>query len=281
MPRTVVLKLKWLQTAVQDPDWIKSSTKTPLMRGFLFSDVIIETHRFFTRDMNQDQSELNKFNAVSDSWWDPYGYFRPLHDLNPVRLGWIAAHVSLENKNILDIGCGGGILSESLAREKATVTGIDLAGNALQTARKHCHHSGFPIRYIAISAEDLAKKEAGKYDIVTCMELLEHVPDPCSIVKACSKLIKPGGHVFFATLNRNLKSLFYAIIGAEYIMRLLPKGTHRYEKFITPAELSRYVRSTGMIVTDITGVTCDFRAKKFNLNHNTQVNYMLACTKPE
>ena len=132
------------------------------MRGFLFSDVIIEIHRFFIRDMNQDQSELDKFNAVSDSWWDPYGHFRPLHDLNPVRLGWIAAHVSLENKNILDIGCGGGILSESLAREKATVTGIDLAENALQTARKHCHHSGFPIRYIAISAEDLAKKEAGK-----------------------------------------------------------------------------------------------------------------------
>ena len=166
-------------------------------------------------------------------------------------LGWSAAHVSLEDKNIPDIGCGGGILSESLAREKATVTGIDLAENALQTARKHLVIiRDFRSDDIAISAEDLAKKEAGKYDIVTCMELLEHVPDPCSIrFKACSKLIKPGGHVFFATLNRNLKSLFYAIIGAEYVVRLLPKGTHRYEKFITPAELSRYVRSTGMIVT--------------------------------
>lgn len=231
--------------------------------------------------MNQDQSELNKFNAVSDSWWDPCGHFRPLHDLNPVRLQWIAAHTSLENKNILDIGCGGGILSESLAQERANVTGIDLAENALQTAREHCRDSGLTIRYTAISAEELAKKEAEKYDIVTCMELLEHVPDPASIVNACSKLVKPGGHVFFATLNRNLKSFFYAIIGAEYIMRLLPKGTHRYEKFITPAELSRYVRSTGMTVIAITGVTCDFGAKKFRLNHNTRVNYMLSCTKPE
>ncbi len=231
--------------------------------------------------MNQDQSELHKFNAISDSWWDPCGHFRPLHELNPVRLQWIAAHVPPKGKNILDIGCGGGILSESLAREKANVTGIDLAENALHAAREHCRHSGLAIRYLAISAEKLAEKEAGQYDIVTCMELLEHVPDPYSIVSACSKLVKPGGHVFFATLNRNLKSLLYAIIGAEYIMHLLPKGTHRFEKFITPAELSRYVRSAGMTVTAITGVTCNFRARKFSLNHNTQVNYMLSCIKPD
>lgn len=231
--------------------------------------------------MNQDPSELRKFNAVSESWWDINGPFRPLHDLNPVRLQWITRHVSLKNKNIVDIGCGGGILSESLAREKANVTGIDLAENALETARKHSRLSGLPIRYLAISAENLAEQETGQYDIVTCMELLEHVPDPASIVAACAKLLKPGGHVFFATLNRNLKSLLYAIIGAEYIMRLLPKGTHHFEKFITPAELSRYIRSAGMSVTDITGITCDLAAKNFRLSPDTGVNYMLSCKKPD
>lgn len=231
------------------------------------------------QNMNQDPSELRKFNAVSKSWWDTNGPFRPLHDLNPVRLQWITQHVSIENKNILDIGCGGGILSESLAREKANVTGIDLAESALETAREHSRQSGLTIRYLAISAEDLAKQEAAQYDIVTCMELLEHVPSPASIVTACSKLVKPGGHVFFATLNRNLKSLLYAIIGAEYIMRLLPKGTHHFEKFITPAELSRHVRSASMSVTDITGITCDLTAKNFRLSSDTGVNYMLSCKK--
>ena len=230
--------------------------------------------------MNRDPSELNKFNTAADSWWDPHGNFRPLHDLNPVRLQWIASQVSLEGKNVLDIGCGGGILSESLARAQANVTGIDLAKNALETAREHSKRSALAIRYLLISAEEFAEKEAEKYDVVTCMELLEHVPDPASIVSACSKLVKPGGHVFFATLNRNIKSLCYAIIGAEYVMRLLPKGTHRFEKFITPAELSRFVRSWGMRVTAITGVSCDLRAKKFSLDNNTQVNYMLSCVKP-
>lgn len=231
--------------------------------------------------MNQDPHELRKFNAISEDWWDTNGPFRPLHDLNPVRLQWIARHVTLKNKNIVDIGCGGGILSESLAREKANVTGIDLAENALKTAREHGRLSDLPIRYLAISAEDLAKQEAGQYDIVTCMELLEHVPDPVSVVTSCSKLLKPGGHAFFATLNRNLKSLLYAIIGAEYIMRLLPKGTHHFEKFITPAELSRYIRSAGMLVTDITGITCDLSARNFRLSPDTGVNYILSCMKPD
>ena len=230
--------------------------------------------------MNRDPSELNKFNAVSDSWWDLHGHFRPLHDLNPVRLQWIAAQVPLDGKNVLDIGCGGGILSESLAQANASVTGIDLAENALETAREHGKKSGLAIRYLAVSAEEFAKQEPEQYDVITCMELLEHVPDPGSIVNACSKLVKPGGHVFFATLNRNLKSLCYAIIGAEYIMRLLPKGTHRFEKFITPAELSRFVRAADMTVTAITGVSCDLGARKFSLNNITQVNYMLSCVKP-
>ena len=230
--------------------------------------------------MNRDLPELNKFNAASDNWWNPHGHFRPLHALNPVRLQWIGSKVLLQGSNILDIGCGGGILSESLAKMKANVTGIDLAENALETAREHCKKSGLAIRYLSVSAEELAKQEPEQYDAITCMELLEHVPDPGSIVDACSKLVKPGGHVFFATLNRNIKSLCYAIIGAEYIMHLLPRGTHRFEKFITPAELSRFVRASGMTVTAITGVSCDLKAKKFSLNNNTQVNYMLSCTKP-
>ena len=230
--------------------------------------------------MNRDKFELNKFNAAGDSWWEPYGHFRPLHDLNPVRLQWIASQVALEDKNILDIGCGGGILSESLACAKAKVTGIDLAENALETAGEHSRKSGLAIRYLLISAEELAEKEPEQYDAVTCMELLEHVPDPGSIVNACARLVKPGGYIFFSTLNRNIRSLCYAIVGAEYIMRLLPRGTHRFEKFITPAELSRFVRSCGMDVSAITGVTCDLRAKKFRLHDNTQVNYMLSCVKP-
>lgn len=231
--------------------------------------------------MNQDPSELRKFNAFSESWWDTNGPFRPLHDLNPVRLQWIVQHVSIKDKNIVDIGCGGGILSESLARENANVTGIDLAENTLEIAREHGRLSNLPIRYLAISAEDLAEQETGQYDIVTCMELLEHVPDPVSVVASCAKLLKPGGHVFFATLNRNLKSLLYAIIGAEYIMRLLPKGTHHFEKFITPAELSRYIRLAGMEVTDIAGITCDLTAKNFRLSSDTSVNYILSCKKPD
>lgn len=229
--------------------------------------------------MNRDISELNKFNAVADSWWDPSGNFRPLHDMNPVRLDWIKTHASLENRNVLDIGCGGGILSESLAKQKALVTGIDLAANAIETARAHSIKSNLSIRYLISSAEEHAESEPEKYDVVTCMELLEHVPDPASVVRACSRLVKPGGMVFYSTLNRNVKSFCHAIIGAEYVLRLLPKGTHDFRRFLTPAELSRFVRSTNMTVTAITGITCDLQAKRFNLSKNTQINYMLACTK--
>lgn len=229
--------------------------------------------------MNLDASEIKKFDIVADSWWDPEGNFRPLHDMNPVRLDWMRMHAFLENMHVLDIGCGGGILSESLAKEKAIVTGIDLAANAIETARLHSIESGLSIRYLIRSAEELADSEQGTYDVITCMELLEHVPDPSSIVKACSRLVKPGGIVFFSTLNRNVKSYCHAIIGAEYILRLLPKGTHDFQRFLTPAELSRFVRSADMTVSAITGITCDLQAKKFTLSKNTQINYMLACTK--
>lgn len=230
--------------------------------------------------MNQDQSELRKFNAIADSWWEPDGPFRPLHDLNPIRLQWIAGHAVLQGKTILDIGCGGGILSEALARENAQVTGIDLATQALEAAEQHARTSGLAIRYLNISAEKLAQAEPAHYDIVTCMELLEHVPDPGAIVHACAQLLKPGGIAIFATLNRNLTSWCHAIIGAEYIMHLLPKGTHQFNKFITPSELARHIRTAGMTVSAITGVTCDLSAKHFHLSDNTRVNYMLACIKP-
>ncbi len=230
--------------------------------------------------MNQDKSELDKFNNAADSWWDPKGHFRPLHEMNPVRLSWISQYADLKNRTVLDVGCGGGLLSEALSRAGAHVTGIDLAENALETAIKHSRESGLTIRYLTLSAENLAEKEPQQYDVVTCMELLEHVPDPFSIVKACSELVKPGGHVFFSTLNRNIKSLCHAIIGAEYVMRLLPKGTHRFDKFITPAELAGFVRACGMNVTAITGVTCDLRARKFRLDNDTRINYMLVCNKP-
>ena len=180
----------------------------------------------------------------------------------------------------LDIGCGGGILSEALARENAQVTGIDLATQALEAAERHARTSGLAIRYLNISAEKLAQAEPAHYDIVTCMELLEHVPDPGAIVHACAQLLKPGGIAIFATLNRNLTSWCHAIIGAEYIMHLLPKGTHQFNKFITPSELARHIRTAGMTVSAITGVTCDLSARHFHLSANTRVNYMLACIKP-
>lgn len=249
------------------------------MRGFFVPYRKNTAYSLGHHAMNHDHLELQKFNNIADDWWNPNGPFRPLHDLNPIRLQWIAKQIPIKNKTILDIGCGGGILSEAMARQNAHVTGIDLAHNVLEVAKKHSRDNDVSLRYLAISAEELAQKEPSHYDIVTCMELLEHVPDPGSIVHACARLVKPGGYVFFATLNRNLKSLLYAIIGAEYIMRLLPAGTHQFEKFITPAELACHVRSSGMIIRAITGVTCNLLAQNFRLTDNTDINYMLACTK--
>jgi 2-polyprenyl-6-hydroxyphenyl methylase / 3-demethylubiquinone-9 3-methyltransferase len=230
--------------------------------------------------MNADPLELQKFSDLAHRWWDPTSEFRPLHEINPLRLEWINAQVPLAGKKIVDIGCGGGILAESMARKGADVTGIDLSEKALKVADLHSLESGVQVRYQLISAEELAAREAGEYDVVTCMEMLEHVPDPGAIVKACAALVKPGGHVFFSTINRNPKSYLFAVLGAEYILRLLPKGTHDYAKFITPAELAQHIRNAGMDLNKLKGMTYNPITKIYSLNQDTGVNYLVACTRP-
>jgi 2-polyprenyl-6-hydroxyphenyl methylase/3-demethylubiquinone-9 3-methyltransferase len=230
--------------------------------------------------MNADPLEIQKFSELAHRWWDPTSEFRPLHELNPLRLEWINARAPLAGKNVIDIGCGGGILAESMARKGATVTGIDLSDKALKVADLHSLESGVQVRYQLIAAEEMAAREAGQYDVVTCMEMLEHVPDPGAIVRACATLVKPGGHVFFSTLNRNPKSYLFAIIGAEYLLRLLPKGTHDYDKFITPAELSQYARSAGLDVDGLKGMGYNPLTKVYSLNADTSVNYLVACSRP-
>ncbi|OGQ51814.1 MAG: bifunctional 3-demethylubiquinol 3-O-methyltransferase/2-polyprenyl-6-hydroxyphenol methylase [Deltaproteobacteria bacterium RIFCSPLOWO2_02_FULL_53_8] len=230
--------------------------------------------------MNADPLELQKFSDLAHRWWDPTSEFRPLHEINPLRLEWINSRASLAGKMVLDIGCGGGILAESMVKKNAHVTGIDLSEKALKVADLHSLESGIQVRYELISAEDLAAREPARYDIVTCMEMLEHVPDPAAIVQACATLVKPGGHVFFSTLNRNPKSYLFAVIGAEYLLRLLPKGTHDYMKFITPAELAQFVRNAGMVVNSLKGMTYNPLTQIYSLNQNTDVNYLVACTRP-
>jgi 2-polyprenyl-6-hydroxyphenyl methylase / 3-demethylubiquinone-9 3-methyltransferase len=230
--------------------------------------------------MNADPLELQKFSDLAHRWWDPTSEFRPLHEINPLRLEWINARIPLAGKVVADIGCGGGILAESIAKKGATVTGIDLSEKALKVADLHSLESGVQVRYELISAEELATREPGRYDVVTCMEMLEHVPDPAAIVQACATLVKPGGHVFFSTLNRNPKSYLFAVIGAEYILRMLPKGTHDYEKFITPAELSQYIRNAGMNVEALKGMTYNPLTQVYSLNQDTSVNYLVVCTRP-
>ncbi|MGI4847930.1 MAG: bifunctional 2-polyprenyl-6-hydroxyphenol methylase/3-demethylubiquinol 3-O-methyltransferase UbiG [Janthinobacterium lividum] len=230
--------------------------------------------------MNADLTEIQKFSDLAHRWWDPTSEFRPLHEINPLRLEWIHARASLNGKQVIDIGCGGGILAESMARKGATVTGIDLSEKALKVADLHSLESGVAVRYEMIAAEDMAAREPGRYDVVTCMEMLEHVPDPAAIVRACATLVKPGGQVYFSTLNRNLKSYLFAIIGAEYVLGLLPKGTHDYAKFLTPAELSRFIRAAGLDIDGLKGMGYNPLTKHYSLNSNTDVNYMVATTRP-
>ena len=230
--------------------------------------------------LNVDPAEIQKFSELAHRWWDPSSEFRPLHEINPLRLEWINQRAPLAGKKVIDIGCGGGILAESMAKKGADVTGIDLSEKALKVADLHSLESGVQVRYQKIAAEDMAAAEAGQYDVVTCMEMLEHVPDPASVIKACQSLVKPGGYVFFSTLNRNLKSYLFAVIGAEYLLQLLPKGTHDYAKFITPAELSQSIRNAGLEVLGMKGLSYNPLTKIYSLNNDTSVNYMVACKRP-
>jgi len=230
---------------------------------------------------NVDQSEIDKFSALAHRWWDPTSEFKPLHAINPLRLGWIESITSLAGKKVLDVGCGGGILAESLSKAGGIVTGIDLSNKALKVAELHQLESNTSVQYRSISAEDLAKQEPENYDVVTCMEMLEHVPDPSSVVQACATLCKPGGSIFFSTLNRNPKSYLFAIIGAEYVLGLLPKGTHEYDKFIKPSELAGFTRQAGLELLEIKGMTYNPLTQIYRLGSDTDVNYMIATRKSE
>jgi len=229
--------------------------------------------------MNADPQELEKFSALAHRWWDPGSEFKPLHQINPLRLDWIDGLAPLAGKSALDIGCGGGILAEAMARRGARVTGIDLSEKALKVAQLHLLESKIAVAYEAISAEDLAARSPGAYDVVTCMELLEHVPDPASTVRACARLARPGGHVFFSTINRNLKSYLFAVIGAEYLLRLLPRGTHDYARFVRPSELARHCRDSGLAVRGIVGMTYNPFSRSYALGSDADVNYLVHCAR--
>ena len=225
---------------------------------------------------NVDATEIDKFSELAHRWWDPNSEFKPLHEINPLRLKWIDKQASLAGKKVLDVGCGGGILAEAMAGAGATVCGIDLSEKALKVAKLHLYESGRQVDYQLVSAEDYAAQHAGEFDVVTCMEMLEHVPDPASVVAACSKLVRPGGWVFFSTLNRNAKSYLFAVIGAEYVLKLLPRGTHDYAKFIKPAELARMAREAGLDTQELIGMTYNPLTKVYKLEAETDVNYLMA-----
>ncbi len=225
---------------------------------------------------NVDAAEIQKFSDLAHRWWDPNSEFKPLHEINPLRLKWIDGMATIAGKKVLDVGCGGGILSEAMAAAGADVSGIDLSEKALKIARLHLLESGQTVDYRLIAAETFADEMPGQFDVVTCMEMLEHVPDPASIVAACARLVKPGGWVFFSTLNRNPKSYLFAVIGAEYVLKLLPRGTHDYAKFITPAELARMARQAGLETGQLTGMTYNPLTKVYKLEADTSVNYLMA-----
>ena len=231
--------------------------------------------------LNADPAELQKFSELAHRWWDPASEFRPLHEINPLRLGWINGKAELASKKVLDVGCGGGILAEGMAAVGAEVTGIDLSEKALSVARLHLFESGHKVDYRLVSAEAFADENPAAFDVVTCMEMLEHVPDPASTIAACARLVKPGGHVFFSTLNRNLKSYVFAIIGAEYVLKLLPAGTHEYAKFIRPSELTRYCRTAGLDTQELIGMSYNPLTKVYSLGRDTDVNYLLHTLRPD
>ncbi len=234
-----------------------------------------------TTQDNVDPAELAKFSELAHRWWDPESEFRPLHQINPLRLDWIQSLVPLQGKEVVDIGCGGGILTDAMARNGANALGADLATRSLKVAQLHALEAQTPnVRYQEISAEDLAAERPASFDVVTCMEMLEHVPDPSSIVRACATLVKPGGWVFFSTLNRNAKSFLFAIVGAEYVLNLLPRGTHEYAKFIRPSELARDCRESGLEWKQTRGMQYNPLTRRYWMSQDTSVNYLVATQRP-
>jgi len=230
---------------------------------------------------NVDAAEVAKFDALASRWWDPDGDFRPLHEINPLRLDWIRQQVDLDNTRALDIGCGGGILAESLAVSGAEVTGIDMAEGPLAVARLHQIESGTEVNYRQATAEELAAEQPGQYDVVACLEMLEHVPDPAAVIASIAELVRPGGHVFFSTINRNPKSFLFAIVGAEYVLKLLPAGTHEYQKFIRPSELESWARSAGLELRNSIGMHYNPLTREYSLGPNLDVNYLMYFRRPK
>ena len=230
---------------------------------------------------NVDQAELAKFNSLASRWWDTEGEFAALHEINPLRLDWIRQHAKLADCKAVDIGCGGGILAESMSASGATVTGIDMADGPLAVARLHQHESGVEVDYRQATAEALAAEEPDQYDVVTCLEMLEHVPDPSQVIRSCAELVKPGGHVFFSTINRNPKSFLFAIVGAEYVLKLVPGGTHEYAKFIRPSELEQWARTAGLELRKSIGMHYNPLTKEYSLGPNLDVNYLMYYQRPE
>ncbi len=232
-----------------------------------------------TPGLNIDPQEIAKFEELASRWWDPHSEFKPLHDINPLRLDFIDQRAALTGKTVVDVGCGGGILSESMAQRGAIVTGIDMGEAPLSVARLHQLESGVKVDYRQITAEELATQEPQAYDVVTCLEMLEHVPDPASVIRACANLVKPDGHVFFSTINRNPKAYMFAIVGAEYLLKLLPKGTHDYSKFIKPSEMESWIREADLRLREITGMSYNPLSQSYSLGHDVSVNYLMYCQK--
>ncbi len=229
---------------------------------------------------NVHAHEIGRFNDLASKWWDPNGEFRPLHEINPLRINYIEERVRLYGQSVLDVGCGGGILSEGMAFRGARVTGIDLAADALRVAAEHARQWEQDVQYREIAVEDLAAEQPGSFDVVTCMEMLEHVPDPASVIAACAALVRPGGNLFFSTINRNPKSFALAIVGAEYLLNLIPRGTHSYDQFIRPSELGAWVRAAGLVMQDLSGLVYNPLTGRYRLSRDTDVNYLVHATRP-
>lgn len=228
---------------------------------------------------NVDQAEIKKFEDLASRWWDPESEFKPLHQINPLRLEYINKMAGLAGKTVLDVGCGGGILAESMAEKGAIVTGLDMGEAPLKVAELHLLESGLEVDYIRLPVEQLAEQKPASFDVVTCMEMLEHVPDPSSVIRACATLVKPGGHLFFSTLNRNPKSYLFAIVGAEYLLKLLPKGTHDFSKFIRPSEMGEWIREADLELQDMIGLVYNPMTKVYKLGSDISVNYMMGCVR--